>query len=114
MTSGSAGASSSSYVDQSYSDSNTPNNAYQPDSSAHTAMPASVARQIFDSDLIQQSSAYGMDGQGAPNGAGALGAPKPAVVRRPVVPGQKRETVIRKGNGKTWEDPTLVDWDPGG
>ena len=78
-------------------------------------MPASVARQIFDSDLIQQSSAYGMDGQGAPTGAaGAAGASKPAVIRRPVVPGQKRETVIRKGNGRTWEDATLVDWDPGG
>lgn len=24
----------------------------------------------------------------------------------------KRETVIRKGNGKMWEDATLLDWDP--
>lgn len=27
-------------------------------------------------------------------------------------PPGKRETVVRKGNGKTWEDPTLLDWDP--
>ncbi|ORX38324.1 hypothetical protein BD324DRAFT_641541 [Kockovaella imperatae] len=83
---------------------------HQPDTTQHAAMPASVARQIFDSDLSQQSSAYGMDGQLNVLGGPSSGPSKP--VRRPVAPGQKRETVIRKGNGRTWEDPTLIDWDP--
>jgi hypothetical protein len=27
-------------------------------------------------------------------------------------PTGRRATVIRKGGGKTWEDTTLIDWDP--
>ena len=63
-------------------------------------LPPSVTRQIFDTDLIQQSSAYL---PGAAQEMARTGKHRP--------PG-KRETVIRKGNGKTWEDPTLLDWDP--
>ena len=63
-------------------------------------MPTAVARQIFDTDFLQQSSAY------LPGAAQEI-----AKTTKHRVPG-KRETVIRKGNGKTWEDPTLLDWDP--
>lgn len=63
-------------------------------------LPPSVTRQIFDTDLIQQSSAYL---PGAAQEMARTGKHRP--------PG-KRETVIRKGNGKAWEDPTLLDWDP--
>jgi len=63
-------------------------------------LPPSVTRQIFDTDLIQQSSAY------LPGAAQEL-----ARTGKHRLPG-KRETVVRKGNGKTWEDPTLLDWDP--
>lgn len=44
-------------------------------------------------------SALGAEGSGT--------APKPKKVAS-----GKRETVIRKGGGKVWEDTTLVDWDP--
>ena len=97
------GASSSSQAGYSGSSTPTAGPSYQP-----APMPASVARQIFDADLIQQSSIYGMEEQ--PSGPGQPAKP----VRRPVIPGARRETVIRKGSGKTWEDPTLIDWDPSG
>ena len=29
-----------------------------------------------------------------------------------VAKGGKRTTVLRKGAGKTWEDQTLLEWDP--
>jgi len=64
-------------------------------------MPASVQRQIFDADLINQSSVYQ---PGAVQELARTGKMR-------AIPG-KRDTVIRKGNGKTWEDPTLLDWDP--
>jgi hypothetical protein len=27
-------------------------------------------------------------------------------------PPGKRQTVVRKGGGKTWEDTSLLEWDP--
>lgn len=56
---------------------------------------------MFDTDLIAQSSIYepGASQQVVKEGKG-----KP--------PPGKRETVIRHGKGRTWEDPTLLDWDP--
>jgi hypothetical protein len=36
----------------------------------------------------------------------------PAKPVKDKAPTGKRETVVRKGNGKMWEDPTLIDWDP--
>ncbi|WVQ79712.1 hypothetical protein IAT38_001812 [Cryptococcus sp. DSM 104549] len=62
--------------------------------------PASTSYQPYDADLAQQSSIY------TPEGAVevAKAAPKKQT--------GKRETVIRKGNGKVWEDQTLLEWDP--
>ncbi|GFZ50780.1 LOW QUALITY PROTEIN: Uncharacterized RNA-binding protein [Saitozyma sp. JCM 24511] len=57
--------------------------------------------QVFDTDLIAQSSIYDP------------GATQPVVKEGKGKPPQgKRETVIRHGKGRTWEDPTLLDWDP--
>lgn len=50
------------------------------------------------SDLLASSSIYD------PNA--------PAKPVKDKAPTGKRETVVRKGNGKMWEDPTLIDWDP--
>ena len=50
------------------------------------------------SDLLAQSTMYD------PNAPA-----KPA--KEKVVTG-KRDAVLRKGGGKVWEDPTLIDWDP--
>ena len=52
-------------------------------------------------DLMAQSSVYDP----------VTGAEVAAKASKKIVPG-KRDTVIRKGNGKVWEDTTLVDWDP--
>jgi hypothetical protein len=56
---------------------------------------------VYDTDLLAQSSIYD------PNSTAEVAAPK-----QKKVPTGKRDTVVRKGFGKTWEDPTLVDWDP--
>jgi hypothetical protein len=55
----------------------------------------------MDTDLIAQQSAYL---PGAVNELVRTGKYKAAV--------GKRDTVVRKGSGKTWEDTTLLDWDP--
>jgi len=55
----------------------------------------------MDTDLIAQQSAYL---PGAVNELVRTGKYK--------APVGKRDTVVRKGNGKTWEDTTLLDWDP--
>jgi hypothetical protein len=36
----------------------------------------------------------------------------PAKPVKDKTPTGKRDTVLRKGGGKVWEDPTLIDWDP--
>jgi hypothetical protein len=60
-----------------------------------------LPRLVQDTDYIAQQSAY-----------------LPGVVDEMVRTGKykapigKRETVIRKGSGKVWEDTTLLDWDP--
>ncbi|TYJ53986.1 hypothetical protein B9479_005392 [Cryptococcus floricola] len=61
--------------------------------------PASASTSYgasYDADMLQQSSAY---------------TPQGAAEAKHRAPG-KRETVIRKGNGKVWEDHSLIDWDP--
>ena len=70
-------------------------------SSAPQHLPSGVSRNIMDTDLIAQQSVYL---PGAVNELVRTGKYKAAV--------GKRDTVIRKGNGKTWEDTTLLDWDP--
>ena len=66
-------------------------------------VPAKAARfsnrPLFDSDIIAQSSAYDP-------------SQKIELAKQGKLSKGKRETVVRKGNGKTWEDPTLLDWDP--
>ncbi|EIW68471.1 hypothetical protein TREMEDRAFT_18044, partial [Tremella mesenterica DSM 1558] len=56
-------------------------------------------KPLLDHDIINQQAAYDPNQKIELAKAGKR------------LPG-KRETVIRKGNGKTWEDPTLLDWDP--
>jgi hypothetical protein len=53
-----------------------------------------------DTDWINQSSAY------LPGAAQEIARTVKAKI------GGKRETVVRHGKGMTWEDPTLLDWDP--
>ncbi|KAK8854614.1 hypothetical protein IAR55_003353 [Kwoniella newhampshirensis] len=64
-------------------------------------------QNVYDVNLLQQSSIYTPEGA-AEVAKTAAAHPK---AQKAGVPG-KRETVIRKGNGKTWEDPTLLEWDP--
>lgn len=59
--------------------------------------------QYLDGDLLQQQSVY------LP---GAVEKMKKEGTYKPPQAAGRRETVIRKGNGKTWEDQTLLDWDP--
>lgn len=99
---GSSGAgSSSSYTE--YSTGPYPSSSYAPTVAATTgpypAAPSSYQQTLYDSDILQQSSVYTPEG--------AAEASKYAPKKQ-----GKRETVIRKGNGKVWEDPTLVEWDP--
>ncbi|WVQ95142.1 hypothetical protein IAU59_002236 [Kwoniella sp. CBS 9459] len=67
-------------------------------------------QNVYDADLMQQSSVYDSNALAVGAGAQEAGSSGKAKTSKPV-PGQKRQTVIRKGNGRTWEDPTLVDWD---
>ncbi|WVO14529.1 hypothetical protein L204_102164 [Cryptococcus depauperatus] len=91
------GTESSSSANTSYADyTSTSYSGPQPTTGPY---PASTSYQpLLDSDMLQQSSVY------TPQGAAEASrhAPRPG----------KRETVIRKGSGKVWEDPTLLDWDP--
>lgn len=60
----------------------------------------------FAQQAAMQSSIYTPHASGQPwlNGnSGAL----PAAMK-----GKARRTVLRKGAGYTWEDPTLLEWDP--
>lgn len=68
---------------------------YQGNAIAGTSIP-----QVYDTELHQQSSVY------------LPGASQDVSKPRKILNQGKRDTVIRKGNGKTWEDPTLIDWDP--
>lgn len=61
-------------------------------------LEADTHRAAFDASMAQQSSIYTPEavkkgGFGGPGGA--------------------RKTVIRKGGGETWEDQSLMEWDPG-
>jgi hypothetical protein len=74
-------------------------------SSAYGVAPANAripaGTQLLDQDLLQQSSVYL---PGATDKLVKEGKYKP--------PPGKRQTVVRKGGGKTWEDTSLLDWDP--
>lgn len=66
---------------------------------ANAALGIAAGEQIWDPAMAQQASVY------TPG----------AAMRAGWHPGQtgagKRETVIRKGGGRVWEDRTLLDWD---
>lgn len=56
----------------------------------------------YDADLAAQQSIY------TPEAAKKVQAQRP-----PVQTGKARTTVLRKGGGEVWEDPSLMEWDPG-
>jgi hypothetical protein len=66
---------------------------------ANARIPAGT--QLLDQDLLAQSSVYL---PGATEKLVKEGKYKP--------PPGKRQTVVRKGGGKTWEDTSLLEWDP--
>jgi len=66
---------------------------------AHARIPAGT--QLLDQDLLAQSSVYL---PGATEKLVKEGKYKP--------PPGKRQTVVRKAGGKTWEDTSLLEWDP--
>ena len=66
--------------------------------SAYAAAGAQALGAGAGSDLLAQSTMYD------PNA--------PAKPVKDKMPTGKRDTVLRKGGGKVWEDTTLIDWDP--
>ena len=74
-------------------------------STGYAAAPANAripaGTQLLDQDLLAQSSVYL---PGATEKLVKEGKYKP--------PPGKRQTVVRKGGGKTWEDTSLLEWDP--
>ncbi|WVW85404.1 hypothetical protein I302_107442 [Kwoniella bestiolae CBS 10118] len=66
---------------------------------------------VYENDFLNQSSAYDPT---VSQDLADKDKDKDKGKKKADIPqqGQKRETVIRKGNGKTWEDASLVEWDP--
>jgi hypothetical protein len=67
--------------------------------------------------IAEWNSAYNKDDANARKSNNAnVGARSDAVATpdaEPVLTADgKRKTVVREGGGKTWEDPTLLEWDP--
>lgn len=70
-------------------------------SSSHSA-PVPANAYEYDVGILAQQSAYVPGASGDKRGAGGK-----------LAKGGKRVTVLRKGGGKVWEDPTLLEWNPG-
>jgi len=70
-------------------------------SSSHSA-PVPANAYEYDVGILAQQSAYVPGAAGDKRGAGGK-----------LAKGTKRVTVLRKGGGKVWEDPTLLEWNPG-
>jgi len=70
-------------------------------SSSHSA-PVPANAYEYDVGILAQQSVY-VPGAMIDKRGGAGGK---------VAKGGKRTTVLRKGGGKTWEDQTLLEWDP--
>lgn len=76
-------------------------NPYTMAHATNQARPANLHE--YDEGIIEQASAY---------------VPGAAIVQRGGTSraeggtGAKRTTVVRKGGGRTWEDKTLLEWDP--
>jgi hypothetical protein len=67
--------------------------------------------------IAEWNSAYNKDDANAKKGVSAnVGARTDAVATPDAEPALtadgKRKTVVREGGGKSWEDPTLLEWDP--
>jgi hypothetical protein len=75
--------------------------SYPGPSSAHQAPVPSNAYE-YDVGILAQQSVY-VPGAMIDKRGGAGGK---------VAKGGKRTTVLRKGGGRTWEDQTLLEWDP--
>jgi hypothetical protein len=43
---------------------------------------------------------------------GDTATPAPTVTAAPVDPSKPAKTVVRSGGGDTWQDPSLLEWDP--
>jgi hypothetical protein len=70
-----------------------------------------------EAKISEWSSAYNTGDANAKKGAGAsVGIKTEAVATQDIHTGSsadgKRKTVVREGGGKTWEDETLLEWDP--
>lgn len=78
-------------------------NSYPSSSSASTShAPVPSNAHEYDVGLLSQQSVY-VPGAAIDKRGGAGGR---------LAKGGKRTTVLRKGGGKTWEDQTLLDWNP--
>ena len=97
-----AGSSSSSF------DVNPYHQPYQgpqypiPGTSTHHHAPVPANAYEYDVGILAQQSVY-VPGAMIDKRGGAGGK---------VAKGGKRTTVLRKGAGKTWEDQTLLEWNP--
>jgi len=67
------------------------------------AVYADSLRAEFDASVAAQQSIY------TPEAAATASTSKATLAANR---GRARKTVIRKGGGETWEDPTLLEWDP--
>ena len=88
-------------------------NGYGSGSAAAARLPAGTT--FLDGDLLAQQGMYlpgAVAGAGVGDQSQKGGKKAQTNGHGPEGRPGKRETVIRKGNGKTWEDPTLIDWDP--
>jgi len=98
-----------SYQQQQSSYDNPYHRPYQPSSfplagqasASHTA-PIPANAYEYDVGILAQQSVYVPGAMIDKRGGSGGKVPK----------GGKRVTVIRKGGGKTWEDQTLLEWNP--
>lgn len=96
-------------IPSAYTTINTPStNPYGPSGSSTSSARLPAGTTLLGGDLLAQQGMY------LPGGSekGQKETKKPQTHGQEGRGHNKRETVIRKGNGKTWEDPTLLDWDP--
>ncbi|KAK5119436.1 hypothetical protein LTR85_007536 [Meristemomyces frigidus] len=93
------------------------NAGYDPDEQAALAQWQSAYAPVEEQERNRRGP-KGEKGAGAnPNLApiGARGQPQPEPVIEPKVKpaeDEKKRTVVRKGGGQTWEDQSLLEWDP--
>jgi hypothetical protein len=96
-------------IPSAYTTINTPSTkSYGPSGSTSASARLPAGTTYLDGELLQQQGVY------LPGG-GEKTSKEVKKTQNQVQEGRgagTRDTVIRKGNGKTWEDPTLLDWDP--